>query len=390
MIGSSPIIPYVGKDENVPSFRSLPPERLSALVTFLWVGVGLAVSTAWALHLYRSISYRVYAEAGARWLAGEALYDASHIEGFQYLPHAAVLVSPLTALGYEGGGVLWRALGWAGLATGVATWARLLGPGPGPRARTYAWASLLSMSVAAGALQNGQANLHVAAFTLWVGIALAKRQWWQAAFRLSLGFALKPLMAVLILLSGALYRPVGPRLVLALAAVLAAPWLVADYDYVFAQHLGFIDKMRASLAPAPRYEDLRGLLATLGVPLSHLSSWALRLAAALGVLLVSWRTRSRLPAPQAALTVCGLASGYLVLFNPRSQATSYVIPGAVAALLTAQDLVSGRGRRALPLLACLGGWFVNRHWPGLAFTELWLKPLLAILFMGLLARRSLV
>jgi hypothetical protein len=89
----------------------------------------------------------------------------------------------------------------------------------------------------------------------------------------------------------------------------------------------------------------------------------------------------RLREPHASLVIAAFAVSYLILFNPRTQSTSYAMTGALAALLAPMHAAEGRRLRACTqLLLCLT-WTVNYNWPGFAFIECWLKPLAAVVFV---------
>ncbi|HVZ34786.1 MAG TPA: hypothetical protein VG963_20305, partial [Polyangiaceae bacterium] len=127
----------------------------------------------------------------------------------------------------------------------------------------------------------------------------------------------------------------------------------------------------------PGYENLRGLLACLGGSLPMWAAWL----AALATLGLCGHLQRRLREPYASLVVAAYAVSYLILFNPRTQSTSYAMVGAVAALLAVTHAARGRRLRAcLPVLLCLT-WTVNYNWSGFAFIECWLKPLAAVVFV---------
>jgi glucose dehydrogenase len=73
-----------------------------------------------------------------------------------------------------------------------------------------------------------------------------------------------------------------------------------------------------------------------------------------------------------------------MLFNPRTQSTSYTMTASIAALLAATCLLEGRTRAALALAAVVFGWTVNHN--DFPFIEFWLKPLVCIAFGAMLVR----
>jgi hypothetical protein len=336
----------------------------------------------------KDIPYDVYVAAAQRWLAHQALYDTSTIDGFQYFPQSALLFVPFTWLGVTGASVAWRALWWGLYAFGIWRVATLLAP----RRRRLAFliATGLSLGPAVGSLANGQANLALGALTLHVAADLSARRWWRATALLALGLALKPLMAVLLLLVWVLYRPMAWRLPLALLLVVLAPLLVNDAAYLMSQYATCVTKLGMTSTPDRLFEDLRGLLASLGWWMPHPVFLAARALAALGVLWLCWRARRQLPGPEAAVLTAALAVGYLMLFNPRTLSSSYVMTGSLAGVFAAVYLFE-RQRALLLVMACSSlSWTLNRHWHGFAFIRYWLQPCACLAFLAVFAREALV
>ncbi|MDB4974452.1 MAG: hypothetical protein JWN48_2793 [Myxococcaceae bacterium] len=359
----------------------------------LWIAYALwcCVFLVPAVQLLRgrshAIPYGVYVTAGAHWLARAPLYDLSNIDGFQYFPQAALIFSPLPWLGSPLGDLLFRALGWSTYAWGMFRLARKLNPQNSELA--FMLATLLAVGPAVANLVNGQANLLVAALVLHVNAALIERRWWQVSALLAFGIALKPLMVVPLLLTAALYRPTRWRLVSTLMLVIAVPWLFRDHTYVLAQYRGCLAKLRLCADPDRLFEDLRGLLASVGVSLTARTYTGLRMLAALGVLGFGRWTCARLDEPRAAIVICALSGSYLMLFNPRTLSSSYVLPGAFVALLAAESALTRRWKPTVALVSIAVAWSVNHH--VVPWVEYWLRPLACagfLFFLGDYVLRS--
>ncbi len=328
--------------------------------------------------------YDVYIAAAHRWIAHQPLYETRTIDGFQYLPQTAILFIPFAWLGSPAGDLVWRALGWTLYALGIWRWTRR-----GSRAEErFLIATTLTILPAIGSLANGQANLAVAALTLHVAADLSERHWWRATLALTLGLALKPLMAVLLLLVLVLYRPMTWRLIPPLILVLIAPFFIRDHSYVITQYRDCLTKMSMAGSPDRYFEDLRGLAHGLGWRLPHSPYLLLRALAALGTLALCLVARRRFAEPESSLLIAALASGYLMLFNPRTQSNSYVVVAPLAALYAAGWLFQGRRREAFAMLVVVLCWSGNTH--QLTFAEYWLKPLATIGFCALLIRQLFV
>lgn len=359
------------------------PRLVAALI---WaVTLGIFATMLLTGHL-RTISYLVYATAGRRWSALGPIYEAGHIEGFQYFPHAAIFFVPFAWMGSPTGDLAWRVLSWGTFAWGMWRVVRELAQ---ERAgECFVIATPLSLAVATGPLKNGQANLMLAALMLHVAAELVMRRWWRATVVIALGLALKPQMAVLLLLVWVLYRPMYGRMPVALVLLAVAPFAAGPADYVIAQWSACWDKLALSAIPPPTYEDLRGLLATFGWTMPHRLSTAIALVAALGVLIACYAARRRLRDPYATVLVVGFAATYLMLFNARTQSTSYTMPVAIASVLAGSYLIERRRGAVAMMVAVLVGWSINHHW--VAAVELWLKPLSAAVFGAWLVREVIV
>ncbi|MGB5810024.1 MAG: glycosyltransferase family 87 protein [Polyangiales bacterium] len=352
---------------------------LAWAVTF-GVVVGLGLSG-----FMHSISYDIYEAAGLRWMAGSALYETTTVEGFQYFPQAAMLFAPFAAIGSPWGGFLWRAVSWGLLAMGTDRLSRLMVPAQKDRA--FAVASCLAIGPAIGALGNGQANLILAALALLAAADVVEQRWWRASLILVLGVAVKPHFAIVLLLVWALYRPMMWRIPLVAIPVFVSPWVFADHAYVAAQYSDWLAKLRVGARPGPEYEDLRGMLSTMGWVMPHAVAMVVRVVAGgatLGICAVACR---RTREPFRIALVVAFAAVYLMLFNPRTQSSTYAIPGALVAVLAATHLLARHRREFLILFAVQVAFTLNYHY--LPSMQLWLKPLASVALGMFLVVQSL-
>ena len=115
---------------------------------------------------------------------------------------------------------------------------------PGRAGVCWSLATGFAIISATGSLGNGQANLALAAITLHVTADLVEQRWWRASALLGFGLGLKPLLAVLVLLTWSLYRPLRWRIPLSVAAVFSLPWLLRDRSYVARQFADCLVKLK--------------------------------------------------------------------------------------------------------------------------------------------------
>lgn len=304
-----------------------------------------------------SIPYEAYVAAGSRWLAREPLYDLSNIDGFQYFPSAALLFASLTWLPK----LLWLGLNWFGYAWGLERLAQ----------RGFLLASLAAVGPAIANLFNGQANLAIAALLLHANAELLTHRSWRASALLAVGIALKPLMVVPALLLATTHARVAIRLAALVPLALAAPLLVRPELYTVSQYADCMQKLALSADPDRLFEDLRGLFTTAGLTLAPIVYKALRAVAL--VLVLVWARR------REPTEVCALASTYLVIFNPRTLSSSYVMPGSYVSLSLAKDR---RPWTKIALMLIALAWTLNHH--VVHQVEYWVRPLAALVYLVML------
>lgn len=357
--------------------------RHAALAVALWVIFALAIGVFVATHPgQRTVTptYRIAAEA---WFAGRGLYNVGDIGGFLYLPHAALLYAPFAALPHDIGEVLWRLCGLALLASGIGRLASLVDRDN--RAWLFLMFTLLCLPATVSSARNGQMNLHVTGLMLHATADLASSVWWRAAFSLSLGLALKQFAAVPILLAAAAYPRTRRWFVAMIVVLVVAPFLFQDPAYVVRQYAACLRRLAvASVPPTDTWSDVRGLLLRLGVDVSNDRLIVLRLAAAVPTLVLCFTAR-RHGRVWSAVFMFALAASYLMLFNPRTEANSYVMLAPAVAAVAA--LAASHQRRvacwALVVFALALG--CENFGPTIhPATDLWLKPLLTIAFSAYL------
>ncbi len=324
-----------------------------------------------------------YRRAAEGWWAGKDIYGPG-IDGFLYLPSFAVLYTPFVLMGYIGD-VLWHVLS-AGLLT-FAIWRAVKLYVPQRPFEAFGLALLLALPAASAALRNGQATTAMVALMLLGALAVAEKRWWLAAALLALAFAIKPLALVLLLLMGALYRPLTGRLVICVLIVLLAPLLHPDPAAALHVYGLAVDKLLASSAPSRQtWSDITGLFDSIGLPMPAAALTALRVVLALLTLGIGYPAVRRQNGAFAALDLFALAVCYLMLMNPRTEENTYIMLAVVLGLFAAilQVRRPGCWQTKLVIVFCIalglhnfGNWIFRP-------TEYWLKPLICIAFLPIL------
>lgn len=375
-----PAAPLVSRRDSEPlreSAKRKPVERAYfALAAALWCGTLLFISLRIALGYNHFDSWFVYADAALDFAARRPLYTDG-IDGFQYLPSAALVMLPWARLGAPVADIVWRATIWLLLAHAI--WRSTCILSAADRPRRFLIATVLALGPSLSSLVTGQANLAIAGLMLQGANELALRRWWRAAAWLAVGFAVKPLAATMILLTCVLYPRMTWRLAITVCAVALAPFAWAPRAYVLDQYRAWLTKLALSAAPDRFFEDLRGLLHSVGIAAPHGVLRAVALAAAVGAVALCLQVRRRWPGRPASLLVFAVAGVYLMLFNPRTQPNSYVIIVPAAALAAALLVRLQRWRGAAGLIVIVICWSGTT-----SLTAFWLKPLACAIFASLL------
>jgi len=360
--------------------------RLATLAWLAWIIAWAIVSFLVSLHYDQRNESIVYGRAGEDWMARRDLYSHNDGgDGFLYLPQSAMLYAPFALPGHPAGDIAWRALGLALYATGI--WRMVRNFSAARALIVFTAATAFALPPALGALRNGQANLHIAGLMLHAAAELRCERWAWATFWLMVGFAIKPIMLVMILLTAAVYRPMIGRLLVGAVVLMLVPLASADLHYALGEYRSCWQMLKVSSQPDRPFCNLQGLAWKLGVPLSQSNSTfqVLEVVGALVTLGVCLLAARRWGEPLRAYILPTLAAVYLVLLNPRTEASSYVmlapmlaIPAALL-LLTQDRFALGWVLVVLCVLLTCDGWAYR-------WTEYWLKPIIALIFVVLLVR----
>jgi hypothetical protein len=356
--------------------------RPARLAWMLWLAFTIGVTALVVLEReHRSVT-PVYREAAEAWTARRPLYREG-IHGFLYLPTAAVLYVPFAWPPGLWGGVAWRAVGLAILATGA--W-RLAALGGGGRERRFLVVTVLTLPILASSARIGQMNVPLAGLMAHAAADLAGAAWWRAAAGLALALALKPIVLPFALLAAALYPPAAWRLGALAAVVVAVPFVATEATYAGAQYAAFIEKMRVASAPVGgRWQDLTGIPRALGwVPPAGLVT-ALRVGAAAATLALGWLARRRVGPERGATFVLALGAGYILLWNPRTEGVTYLILAPALGVLADWALAADRRSPAGWLCVAVALLLAVSHLLTPGGFNSWMRPAVTTVFLAYVA-----
>jgi hypothetical protein len=368
-----------------------------------WIIVGalfIGILTDVARHPASHTTMPTYRLASSQWWSGTDPYTQRQHDAFLYFPQAAVLFTPFNLPGFAGD-LLWR-----GFTFGLFLYALvrlrgffLTGDRTNRTGNDFLALCLLAVPSSMASLRNAQFDLPLAALIVLAAAEVSAGRWIAATIWLCLAVALKPLAVVPLLMFGALYWNLLPRLVIGLLIVAALPFLHWNPAFVAHEYQRCLETLTwASKGDEPRYSDLAALISKFGYDAPFAAKTVARIVFAAVYFGLAALAVRRLGRAEAAWAVGALSADYLMLFNPRTETCSYVFLGPFIASL-AILYWNQAGRRWLAWLlgfgaiglACdafpkLGNFSVHDA------TDRWFKPLIALLFLpvlvGFIARRQ--
>lgn len=355
----------------------------------IWLALFVLLSAGICLGSEKSVAVH-YSRAALRWLNGEPLYNGRG-SGFIYLPQAAILHIPFALLPRCADEILWRALTIGLYALGLLRLCRLAQQGH--QVRLFALATCVAVPLAFAAARNGQTTLLIAGLILISIADLAQGGRWRPALLLCLAFAFKPTALPFVLLIGLLHRPLTIPMACGMLGVAAFPWLTQNPHYVSTQYLACAESLRTTVdvGITTPFAHLFGMLEVLGIVVPPTAQSCTRIVAAVGILVVLSGLRSRLPAHRYGLYLFTLTTGYLLLFNPRTENNTYAFLSPAIGLFCAEAFLVHRNYRlggviGLIAVGMLGGYeFAVRLAPHTP--PIWLTSSMAVAFLTVVGYR---
>jgi polyferredoxin len=172
-----------------------------------------------------------------------------------------------------------------------------------------------------------------------------------------------------------------------MAAVALAPFLTQNPAYVLDQHAAFWSSLTKAVhvgSVNKGWTTPFNALQVLGVAVPEKVQTLLRVAAALGTLVLCRLSQRRHEAARSAVFLFALAVVYLMLFSPRTENNTYAMLGPAIGVFLAGAVAREGWRGESALLACIGagilcGRLVERLVTPHAGTS-WVSPLMAAVF----------
>lgn len=334
---------------------------------------------------------RAYDAAAQNWVEGESMYLTEEGVGFLYLPQAAILYVPFSQLPEPWGQIGWRCVGVALLAYSLNRLCRITNPDN----RAIHWGVVfVSLLLCISAVLNGQSTVHMTAVMVLAAVCLSRERWNEATGWLMIGLAIKPLILVMVLLTGAVIPSMRKRIVLGTLAVISAPFVFQRPDYVVSQYRDFVVMLQAAhhLGVEAWWAQLFGMLRNVGLDVAGRWQTVIRLTAALLTLGLTFLTYRHLPKRRRAIWLFSMSAIYILLFNPRTENNTYCLLAPALGLFYAEELglrkriIHGLGLLSLAFLT-LGSYEIGKFVTPEDGHPVWLAPLSCCLFSGYLVYR---
>lgn len=307
-------------------FRRGDRKIIAALLLWL-IFIALVLTSEWRNYSADETTSvaRIYWETAEQWMAGEDIYGQGAY-GFLYLPATTVLLVPfrlLPAVVFE---VVARVV--LGMVLAHATWRLTRMVSDRKRGTYFIFLSVAAILFGWAAFRLGQFSGLMLAFMVYGTVDLNNRHWWRTTLWLSAAVAVKPLAIVYVLLVGVLYPQMSWRLLIGFIAVLILPFFAQSPGYVLESYGAFFSKMSGisdSATEARHFRQIFRVTEKLGLELSSLTQWAIRLVAGAATLGLGYLAILKKNRVRATVTVLSLSVLYLLLFNPRTEGNTYVI-----------------------------------------------------------------
>jgi alpha-1,2-mannosyltransferase len=280
-----------------------------------------------------------YRAAVVNWIAGNPLYNMGG-SGFVYAPQCALVFVPWAMLPKPYGEIVWSWTILAVLAVGVFRLTRMVSHDD----RWFLISTVVTAAISAGCARNGQATLIITGLMLLATVELKAEHWWRATVLLALAFAFKPVSFVMILLVAVIYRPMMWRLAVATLFVGIAPFLVARPEYALTQCVAFYENSHIAFKDGETgyWAHIYGMLKVFGLDLPSPIQQTGRVVFAVGTLAACWLAARKLPQDRGLFFLFAFSNCYLMLFNSRTEGSTYAMVAPIYGILLAESLLLRR------------------------------------------------
>ena len=357
------------------------------MALILWAILGIQVISYTITYPGKRTVTPNYWEASANWIKGNDLYSLNGT-GFLYMPQSAIINIPFTYLPFTIAEVVWRAINISLYALSCYLIASLFESRQ--VRKTFLIISAFAVPLAYSSARNGQLNLTLAALIGIVTFCLAKKYFKLSIIICIFGTALKPYMAVpLLLLNGVYPKRCLPISFLGLTVLFFAPFLFQSSTYVWHQYSELLHSLKVSMqfGHDQYYAYLFGMLKVFKISINSQLQIYITLCFALAVFILSLHLSKKGPETESPIFMMTLATTFILLFSSRSENNSYCLIGSFLAfffLYVPAVAPNNRKTHETVILLCytaiIGSHEIGKYiTPGKA---VWLAPLGLTIFIS--------
>lgn len=322
-------------------------DRWLKTVTWIFWAVFIVFMCLATLHSHSSLHHPhhtvsvIYWYGAKHWLEGVDLYNGQGT-GFIYFPQSAVLYSPLTFLPFAISEVVLRLIMLIVLAYATYLFSKLFSK----PALCFLIATVVICVIGFPAIRGGQFNVIITECLLLSLWCIYADKYILASVVLCVALALKPLIIPLLVIVFILYPSLRLKLMIGVLIVIAFPFLTQHPSYVLRQY-GQIPHMLVSVAKLgnnlmDNWIQLFTFLRRLNVMVSHTMQNIISFMAALLTLALCAIVYFKRNKVACALYFYSLVAVFLMLFNLRNEANSFVILGPAVGFFMADSLLKNK------------------------------------------------
>jgi hypothetical protein len=313
----------------------------------LWVILAIGVAIKCLVQPSSHTVFPVFAVGARSWWADISLYvRCVEQDLFRYSPTFAVAMTPFGLLPHWAGGVLWGIASTALLVWTVRVFLREILPGDWPPQREALLLTLVLIGSARG-IWSGQSNALLISLAMWACVAIARRQWWLAAFLLAGPVFMKlwPIALALLLMACWPRQLIG-RFCAAAGVLAAVPFLTRPFATVCWQYSGWFAMLRSTQQERWHgYRDAWTIWEYLQTPVPYNVYEMLQVETGLAVLAwCLWQRQALGPTRRLLASVFSIWVGWQLFLGPGSERLTYLIVAPTMAWVLLTSLAEKRLR----------------------------------------------
>jgi len=291
-----------------------------------------------------------YIGGAIHWFNGKPLYYSGGT-GFLYFPHSAILSGLFAFFPKQISYSICLSTLVLFLAFSVFTFVKNLYNKN--TSQYFLFYSLVTIPIAFSSATVGQFNITVIATMLLASTSIYKEKWNIAVFWMVLGFALKPIVLVFLLLCWAVYRPLWLKMAIGMVLFLLFPFLFQYPTYVLEQYKGCYQMLTIAHevgVTGTNWAQLFGFFSHFSLEItSSFIQTVIRMLMALVTLVIALRIKLIATHRETVIYILGLSACYLMLFNPRTENSTYVV---LAPTIASLWIASGYNLKNYMSLSC--------------------------------------